>query len=112
MDEPLPPSGAPLALLAGWLLSLAAATAASGAAAFFAGVFLKPHAFGGRDGQSGAGLAALFILVGAGAALVSLPIAVAFGARLRRHGLRAPLWASLLVPLLAAAGMLLFGRLA
>ncbi len=57
-----------------WLgagLALAATCASLFVTSFMAAVFMKPHAFGARDGQGAAGLAALILLVGAAASLVS-----------------------------------------
>lgn len=46
---------------------------------------MKPHAFGSRDGQGAAGLAALILLVGAGASLVSGVALVVVTVKLRRR---------------------------
>lgn len=70
------------------------------------------HAFGGRDGQGDAGLAALYMLVGAGVALVAAPLAIYLGVKLKGAGMAIPLWLSLALPALAAVGAALFARFA
>ena len=71
-----------------WLgsgLALAATCASLFVTGFMAAVFMKPHAFGGRDGQGAAGLAALILLVGAAASLVSGVALVVVTAKLRKR---------------------------
>lgn len=111
MAEPVAPQ-ASVALFLGWLVCLVAAMGGCGAAGLFCGMFLKPSAFGGRDGQGGAGLAALSMLVGAGVALVALPLATFLGLKLKAGGMAAPFWLSLALPALAGLGAALFARYA
>ena len=91
-------------------MSLLAATAGCIAAALFMGVFMTPHAFGGRDGQGGAAIAALFIVAGAAVALVAVPLAIFLGHRLKAHP--AFFWLAVALPVSAAAAAMLYGRFA
>lgn len=103
-DVPVPRASS--LLLGGWLLGLLAAIGGAGTFGLFLGAFSKPHAFGGRDGQGAAGIAALLLLVGLGVAVIGLVIATALGLRLRASGKP---WApklSLALPL--ATGLLAF----
>ncbi|MER2563449.1 MAG: hypothetical protein ABTQ32_22160 [Myxococcaceae bacterium] len=73
-----------------WSAGLLTTTASLMTSGLFAGAFLKPHAFGGRDGQGAAGLAALLLLAGAGVALISAIVLVFATTRVRRR--RAAWW--------------------
>lgn len=50
-----------------------------------AAVFMRPHAFGARDGQGAAGLAALILLVGAVASVVSVVVLALVTAKLKKR---------------------------
>ncbi|MBL8920341.1 MAG: hypothetical protein JNJ54_15850 [Myxococcaceae bacterium] len=94
----------------GWAVSLATTTASLATSALFVGAFLKPHSFGGRDGQGAAGLAALLLLVGAGVALISAVLLVVATRRVRRRRQAPWLWpVSLGVPALVTALALALG---
>ena len=73
-----------------WSVGLLTTTGSLMTSALFAGAFLKPHAFGGRDGQGAAGLAALLLLAGAGVGLISAIVLVFATTRVRRR--RAAWW--------------------
>lgn len=66
-------------------LALAATCASLFVTSFITTVFMKPHAFGNRDGQGAAGLAALILLVGAAASLVSGVGLLVVTAKLRKR---------------------------
>lgn len=66
-------------------LALAATCASLFVTGFIATVFMKPHAFGSRDGQGAAGLAALILLAGAAASLVSGVGLLVVTAKLRKR---------------------------
>jgi hypothetical protein len=86
----------PYALFAAWSLFATGALAGGATAAFMFGVFNKPHAFGNRDGQGAAGLAAMILLGGVFAFVVCEGLALFFASRLKRRGHRwaykATLW--------------------
>jgi hypothetical protein len=73
----------------GWWLGFGLALTATCASLFvlfgMGAVFMKPHAFGARDGQGAAGLAALILLVGAGASPVSSVVLAIVAAKLRKR---------------------------
>lgn len=75
-----------------WTAGLISTAASLVVSSFFAGAFLRPHAFGNRDGQGAAGLAALILLVGAGVALISLVVLLVATTRVRRRGAAWWLW--------------------
>lgn len=87
-----------------WAVGLISTTGSLLVTSLFIGAFLKPHAFGARDGQGAAGLAALILLVGAVAALISAIVLLVATTRVRRRGAASWLWpVSLGVPTVLAA---------
>ncbi len=85
-----------------WLAwGVATATAALASVFFgsFLAAFLRPHAFGGRDGQGAAGLAAVLLFVSLALAVVAEVVALLLA---RRLGQRGRAWA--FPAALAAAG--------
>lgn len=96
-----------------WSIGLISTTAGLVVTTFFAAVFMKPHAFGARDGQGAAGLAALILLVGAAVAVVSLVVLLVATTRVRRRGARSWLWpVSAGVPLVFAVLAFVLGAFA
>jgi len=79
---------APWWLWLGWGLSQAVATGAVATCTTFAALFLVPHAFGVRDGQGAAGLAALVLLASGAVALVAGILGLVLAYRLRGRGAR------------------------
>lgn len=99
-------------LRAAWVCVVLVAAGTSAGALFFVGAFARPHAFGGRDGQGAAGLAALIVLVVGALALAMVIAGCALGILMRRRGVAsAPLW-SLLTPIAAGLMAFLLGRFA
>jgi hypothetical protein len=87
----------------GWALALVASVVSLFFLALFASAFMAPHAFGGRDGQGAAGLAALIMLVAAGGGLVSTIALLVVASKLSgRFGARWAWWAGLGLPVVAA----------
>lgn len=106
-QDPATRPGWPLWL--GWGLATVTATGASGSLGLFVGAFSRPHAFGGRDGQGAAGLAALLLLVSLGAAVFAELAVLLTARRLRRGGVRWAFPLSLAGPAVASALGLAFG---
>lgn len=91
--------------LLAWLVALAAATASAGTLATMTSAFLKPHAFGGRDGQGAAGLAAMILLGTLVAFLVSGGATMWLSIGLHRRGARfAPRASAVLIGVAIVAG--------
>lgn len=75
----------PVGWRVGFAVAVALTTASFVTTAGITGLSMRPHAFGGRDGQGAAGLAALIFLGGAVASLTSLAGLVVVTAKLRRR---------------------------
>jgi len=69
----------------GFSLVLAATCASVFVTAGVTAVFMRPNAFGARDGQGAAGLAALILLVSAAASLVSGVVLAIVTVKLRKR---------------------------
>lgn len=94
---PVRPSAA---WLVGFGLSLAATCASLFVTVAMATAFLRPHAFGARDGQGAAGLAAVILLGGAVSSLVSAVVLGLVTRQLRaRFGVAWPWKVAVFAPL-------------
>jgi hypothetical protein len=107
-SEPNPPSSSVgWAIL--WLLAGLTTLASCGTSALFLGVLSKPHSFGGRDGEQGAAIVALILVVGGAVALVSLPLTLWSGHKLRARGTTWAFHAAWAVPLALGGLAFLYG---
>jgi len=102
----------PLPLLAGWIATIAVAIGSTGTFALMFGMFNRPHAFGARDGQGAAAIAALLMLVAGGIALPSVIVAAVLGGKLRARGLGWATKVALVLPLLAGVAGLVVSLVA
>ena len=97
------PQRASVGWVVGWGLALVTAVVSLFFAALFVAAFMAPHAFGNRDGQGAAGLAALLLLVSGGVGLVATAALLVLSSRLRsRFGARWAWWVGLSAPPVAA----------
>jgi hypothetical protein len=96
---------APIGWWVAWGLTAALSAAGAGAFGLMAFAFLQPHAFGGRDGQGAAGLAALVLLVGGAVMGVGLVAMLLVSGRLHaKAGVRWPRRVALALLAVAVVG--------
>lgn len=101
MDERAPSAG--LAWHIVWLLSLLGAASSVGTFSTWLSAILRPHAFGARDGQGAAGLAALILLGSLVVALVTSGVTAWATWKLHRRRVRYAVRLTLVVLGLAAS---------